>query len=162
MKKIQFPIVLVVLVGFILVCGKKEDKKVEVKQPEPTPAVKEAVFPYFKVDVHLTPAALKKVKSTKSKIVVSFEFGTELGPDSANMISDTLELTKPDLFATDILNITPEQVDKLGTVYDVNVSVYSKGKAKDLNFLDCPPIHDKITNLLGGVQEIKCDLLKLK
>ncbi len=161
MKKFKSTIVFVVLVGCISVC-KKEEAKVEEKISEPTATVKESVFPYFKVDVQLTPAALKKLKSTKSKIGVSFEFGTELGPDSTNMISDTVELTKPDMFATDTLNITPEAVDKLGTDYDANVNVFSKGKASDLNFLDCPPLQDKITNLLGGNHIIKCDVLKLK
>jgi hypothetical protein len=161
MKKFKFLIIFVVLVGCIFVC-KKEEAKVEEKIPDATATVKESVFPYFKVDVQLTPAALKKLKSTKSKIGVSFEFGTELGPDSTNMISDTIELAKPQMFATDILNITPEAVDKLGTDYDVNVNVFSKGKESDLNFLDCPPLQDKITNLLGGNHIIKCDLLKLK
>ncbi len=66
------------------------------------------------------------------------------------------------MFATDTLNITPEAVDKLGTDYDANVNVFSKGKPNDLNFLDCPPLQDKITNLLGGNHVIKCGLLKVK
>ena len=147
---------------FLINCGKKDEPKVEEKLVEPTAIAKESVFPYFKVDVQLTPAALKKIKATKSKIVVSFEFGTDLGPDSTNMISDTVELTKPDMFATDTLKITPEDVDKLGTEYDANVNVFSKGKKDDLNFLDCKSLHEKITNLLGANHVIECDLLKLK
>lgn len=161
MKKLKL---ISTLTAFLLLlnCGKKEEKKVEEKPIEPAPIAKESVFPYFKVDVQLTPAALKKIKSTKSKIAISFEFGTELGPDSTNMISDTVELSKPEMFATDTLNITPEAVDKLGTDYDANVNVFSKGKKDELNFLDCQPLQDKISNLLGGNHIIKCDLLKLK
>lgn len=161
MNKFQFTVASILL-ALTISCGNKEEKKVEEKPLEVSPPAKESVFPYFKVDVELTPAALKKIKSTKSKIAVSFEFGTNLGPDSTNTISNTVELTKPEMFATDILNISPEDVDKLGTKYDVNVNVFSKGKESDYNFLDCPPLQDNIEQLLGGNHTIKCDLLKTK
>lgn len=105
---------------------------------------------------------MNKIKSTKSKIVVSFEFGTNLGPQSTNTISRTKELTQNEMFATDTLDISPEEVDKLGTDYEANVNAYSKGKAKDLKFLDCNHLQDKIANLLGGKHVIECDLLKMK
>ena len=161
MHKVQFT-TLLILLTLILACGKKAEKKLEEKSLELSAPAKESVFPYFKVDVELTASALKKLKSTKSKIAVSFEFGTNLGPDSTNMISDTVELDKPEMFATDILNIKSEDVDKLGTKYDVNVNVFSKGKENDYNFLDCPPIQSNIDQLLGGNHTIKCDLLKTK
>lgn len=105
---------------------------------------------------------MNKIKSTKSKIVVSFEFGTNLRPESTNTISRTKELAQNEIFATDTLDISPKEVDKLGTDYEANVNAYSKGKAKDLKFLDCNHLQDKIANLLGGKHVIECDLLKMK
>ncbi|MDX1958344.1 MAG: hypothetical protein SFU98_07210 [Leptospiraceae bacterium] len=164
MNKFQSILLSILIIGFVITCKEKvEEKKVEqiTNEAKPAPAPKESVFPYFKVDVILTPKALKKLKSTKSKIGLTFMFDNEGQPDSKDSISESVELSFPQVIATDTLNIPQEKFDKLKPGYEINVNAYSKGKESDLNFLHCDVLSGKLDKLLGGTHTINCDLLKL-
>jgi hypothetical protein len=135
-----------------------------VPAPAVAPPLKQAgagTYPRFKVDVQLTPAAQDQLTRSNNKIGVSFEFGTELGPESPNAISQQIELTKPGLIDTESLGLTPDAVAKLGSDYEVQVNGYSTSET-DLNFLDCEIIVGNFSSLRDRTHVLACDVLKLE
>jgi hypothetical protein len=120
-----------------------------------------STYPRFKVDVQLTPAALERLTRSNNKIGVSFEFGTQLGPESPNAISQQIELTKPGLINTDNLGLTPDAVAKLGSDYEVQINGYSTSET-DLNFLGCQIIVGSFSSLRDRTHVLACDVLKLE
>jgi hypothetical protein len=120
----------------------------------------DSTYPRFKVDVQLTPAAQEQLSRSDNKIGLSFEFGTERGPESPNTISHRMELTKPGLIDTESFGLTAEAVAKLGSDYEVQVSGYSTS-ATDLNFLDCTIIVGNFSSLRDRTHVLACGVLKL-
>lgn len=128
----------------------------------PPPAQAAALtYPSFKVDVQLTPAAQEQLTRSGNKIGVSFEFGTELGPESLNTISQQIELTAPGVIDTDSFGLAPDAVAKLGNDYEIQASGYSMSET-DLNFLDCNIIVGNFSNLRDRTHVMACDVLKLQ
>ncbi|MBK8285921.1 MAG: hypothetical protein IPK97_14195 [Ahniella sp.] len=119
-----------------------------------------ANYPSFKVDVQLTAAAQERLNKSGNKIGVSFEFGTELGPDSPNMISKLVELEQPGVIDTESFGFAADDVAKLGEEYDAQAGGFSISET-DLNFLDCGSVFGSITALRGQTIVMSCDVLKL-
>ncbi len=117
-------------------------------------------YPSFKVDVQLTAVAQAQLTKSGHKIGVTFEFGTEMGPDSTNMISKVVELELPGVINTETFGFAPEEVADLGDTYDGQVSGYSVSET-ELNFLDCALVSGSIGDLRGKTHVLACDVLKL-
>lgn len=142
----------------ILVSDCKENAP-EKKTPSIEEAVSKGKPPAFLIRLALTDRAKKKLRKQKETVIISFEFGNEIGPD-ADYLSDELEVSNSQEVNTDDLKIEAEKFSAFKSNYEVLVNVYSGRKSSEYNLLSCGILQDKIEPIRGKTHTIECDLIE--
>jgi hypothetical protein len=142
-------------------CKPKSEEKIEtrVKEEITQPKKSKGEFPDFSIQIVLTEKAQKKMKKSKETVIVSFEFGNEIGPDGDSFM-DEVELGDTLLVSTKSMKLEPAKFSQLKSDYEVLVNAFSGSKSSEYNILSCDMIHDKINVIKGKTHEIKCDLIQ--